>query len=129
MLVPGGAQITLSSIDAKGNTLPYSPDLTYNIGVDSQAPFGDRTAFVQRDGFVQRLVLLRIRQSARAEGVPLPECLDQLGILDSHLGLRVFINNMLDKAVSSQFGSLVTGYEADYPQAPRTYGFQARYSF
>ncbi len=126
---PTGYAITLFRTSAKGNTLPYSPDLSYNISLDYKIPSNigpfafditdsySSAYFAESDNLLKQRAYHFVNMSLAWQRP------------DQRFGIRLFANNLLDKAVASQFGSLATGYEADYPQAPRTFGVKFQASF
>ena len=127
--LPGGNIIKLYTINAKGNVLPYSPALSFNISADYKmsTPIGPVTFdvtdsytshfYAESDNVLRQKAAHLLNTSLTWESA------------NGHFGASLFMNNILNKAIASQFGSLVTGYEADYPQPPRTYGFRLRYSY
>ena len=100
---------------------PISPTITYTLGADYEIP----TAF--------GALTLNVTDSYSSKYYGEPDNLltqSSYSFLDSslawkaseHTEIRLFANNILNKAVASQFATLPTGYEADYPNPPRTYG-------
>lgn len=128
VLTPAGATITLFPEDAAGKALPYSPTITYTLGADYEIP----TAF--------GALTLNVTDSYSSKYYGEPDNLltqSSYTFLDSslawkaseHTEIRLFANNILNKAVASQFATLPTGYEADYPNPPRIYGVKFHVSY
>jgi iron complex outermembrane receptor protein len=125
---PGGAIITLFPQSASGKTLPYSPTLTYTVGADYDidSPVGPLTLNVT-DSYSSKYYAepdnLLTQSSYHFVDTSLTWKLSE------HLELRLFANNLLNEAVASQFATLPTGYLADYPNPPRTYGIKFHASY
>jgi iron complex outermembrane recepter protein len=128
VLTPTGADITLFQENAAGKVLPYSPTITYNLGADYEipTPIGPFT------------VNLTDSYSSKYYGEPdnllTQTCYSLLDTslawtVNDHTEIRLFANNILNKAVASQFATLPSGYEADYPNPPRTYGVKFHLSY
>jgi outer membrane receptor protein involved in Fe transport len=129
VLTPQGATIDIFTQSATGNTLPYSPAVTYNVSIDYEqpSPIGplhvDLTDSYSSHFYAEPDNLLtqpsyHFLNFSMAWKSP-----------SERYGLRLYVNNILNKAVASQFGSLPTGYEADYPNPPRIYGVKLQASF
>jgi iron complex outermembrane recepter protein len=125
---PTGADITLFPQSATGNALPDSPTVTYTASLDYtvQTRAGPLT-FNVTDSYSSKFYLEpdnRLTQGA-------DHFLDFSLAWNVHerYRLRLFANNVLNEAVVSQGGTLPTGYIADYPNPPRTYGVKAAVIF
>lgn len=104
--------------DATGHRVPHSPKLTYTVGIDyeignflfnvndsyNSGYFGDVDNFLKQGSF-------------HFIGASATWTSD-----NQKYSVRLWGNNLLDKAVISQMPSVARGYEASYPNAPRTYG-------
>jgi iron complex outermembrane receptor protein len=124
-----GSKITLFTQSASGKRLPFSPELTYNLGLDYKIPtaIGAFTLdasdsysakfYSEPDNLLTQRAYHYLNASVAWRS------------MDARYGVRAYINNILNEAVSSQFGSLASGYEADYPSPPQTYGVRFQYSF
>lgn len=108
--------------NAAGRTLPYSPDVTASVGVDYDIPVksGDVSLNVNdnfNSGFYTEVdnVLHQSRYHLLNASVTWEPA-------DGRYQLRVFANNVLDKAVVSQAATEATGYIADYSNPPFVFG-------
>ncbi len=129
VLTPQGADISLFTASATGKSLPYSPTVTYTLGLDYRipSPVGEfklngtdafsSKFYAEADNVLTQpsVHIVNASVSWRSE--------------DGRYGVRLYGNNLLDKAVFSQAGSLTTGYEADYPNPPRIYGIKFEVSY
>lgn len=129
VLTPTGAIISLYTASATGKTLPYSPSVTSTVSVDYEIPsaFGPFKLNLT-DFFSSKFY-------AEADNVltqPSYQYLDASVAWKSEngrYGVRIYGNNLLNKAVFSQAGSLTTGYEVDYPNPPCIYGVKFELSY
>ncbi len=126
---PQGATITRFQTSAAGNRLPYSAPVSYNISVDYKLPTGigpvalnftdsyGGAFYTESDNVLRQRSYHYLNTSVAWQTE------------DEKFGVRLFVNNILDEAVVSQGGSLESGYEADYPSPPRTYGIRLQYKY
>jgi iron complex outermembrane recepter protein len=129
VLVPGGAIITQGNASATGNRLPYSPSLSYTLGLTYRMPvsvgtitgnFSDNYSgryFVEPDNKISQKPYHLLNASVAWDSPA------------SRYVVRIFANNLLNKAIFVQSASNATGYQADYPIAPFTYGLRLELSF
>jgi iron complex outermembrane receptor protein len=129
VLTPQGATIDIFTQSATGNTLPYSPAVTYNVSIDYEQPSPIGPLHVNlTDSYSSHFY-------AEPDNLLTQPSYHFLNFSmawkspSERYGLRLYVNNILNKAVASQFGSLPTGYEADYPNPPRIYGVKLQASF
>ena len=128
VLTPTGADITLIPFNAAGKVLPYSPTITYTLGADYEipSPVGPFTVNVT-DSYSSKYYAEPDNLLTQSSYTFLDASLAWKA--NDHTEIRLFAGNILNKAVSSQFATLPTGYEADYPNPPRTYGVKFHVSY
>jgi iron complex outermembrane receptor protein len=128
VLTPTGADISLFTQSATGNVLPYSPSLTCTIGADYvvDTAAGPLT-FNVTDSYSSKYF-------AEPDNILTQSAYHFLDLslawkIHERYAVRLFANNVLNEAVASQFATLPTGYLADYPNPPRTYGAKFEVTF
>jgi outer membrane receptor protein involved in Fe transport len=126
---PGNFGATLIAGDAKGDYLPYSPEFTYSLGVDYKfntaiGQLGINLNDNYNSGFYGEADN-RLRQSS----YHLLNSSLSWKAKNEQVSARLFVNNILNKAVASQMASLAVAYLADYSNPPRIYGVSIQYDF
>lgn len=119
---PGNQGATTVARDAKGNSLPNSPDFTYLIGLDYVIPVssGDITLSVS-DSFSSGFYP-EVDNQLEQGSYHLLNASIQWQSPDEQFTLRLYANNILNKAIVSQVASASFGYIADYTNPPRIIG-------
>jgi outer membrane receptor protein involved in Fe transport len=124
--LPGGGN-TLFLASAQGNQLPYAPKFTLSLGATYRKSFElgsiavnvtnayNSGYFAETDNFLRQGAYDYLNSSLTWTAV------------DGKLSVRLFANNLLDKAVASQIGTASFGYFQAYANPPRTYGFSLQY--
>ncbi len=120
----GGTTINIFGADATGNELPYSPKFTYTIGANYTIPTGSGDYRIDgTDSYTSSFVSEPDNRLREGSHHILNAALSWRSI-NGRLGIRAFVDNILNTAVANQFGTLGTGYIADYPTPPRIVGLQ-----
>ena len=126
---PGNAGATLVLGDAKGNKLPFSPTFTYTAGADYDIETNagkfvlnvsdnyNSGFFSEADNRLKQRRYHLLNTSVRWTSA------------DDRFNARLFVNNILNKAVAGQFVTQTVGYLADYSNPPRIYGAAIGVSF
>jgi iron complex outermembrane receptor protein len=115
--------------DATGNQLPYAPALTATVKAD----YTFRTPAGALD--LEASDYYSDHYFAEADNRPTQRAYDYVGasltwqVSDGPLSLQLWGNNLLNKAVGSQYSTENIGYVVAYANPPRTYGIRASYSF
>ncbi len=128
MPLPGDQGAILSSGNAGGRIIPYSPTITATVGVDyvAHASAGNYTFNVTdnyNSGFYGEPDNRLFQSSFHLLNASITWLASS-----GRWGARLYTNNLLNKAVASQFSSLNVGYVADYSNPPRIYGVAAHFS-
>ncbi|HEY3656309.1 MAG TPA: TonB-dependent receptor [Steroidobacteraceae bacterium] len=126
---PGFQGATLTSGNASGNVIPYTPKFTYTLGPVYTIPTASGDVILTltdnyNSGFYGDADNRLFQPSYHFVGASV-----SWQSPDTHLTFRLFGNNLLDKAVVSQMATLNTGYLADYSNPPRIYGASFKYKF
>lgn len=123
----GGA--VLFSGDASGNRLPFSPDFTINLAATYKlfTAFGrvdltlsdyySASYFTEPDNFIEQPSYDYLN-TAVTWNAP-----------DERYSVKLWANNLLNRAVLTQGATLATGYIVSDSNPPRTYGVTLRYQF
>jgi outer membrane receptor protein involved in Fe transport len=128
LALPGNQGAKLTSGDASGRVIPNSPTVTGTFGVEYEVHTSagnytfnvtdnyDSGYYGEPDNrlFQQAFHLLNASIAWLAT--------------DERWGVRLYANNLLDKAVASQISSLNVGYVAVYSNPPRIYGAAVHFS-
>jgi iron complex outermembrane receptor protein len=126
-LPTGGA--VLFSGDASGNRLPFSPDFTFDIAANYHVPspigrldftlsdYYSASYFTEADNFIQQAAYDYLNTAVTWNSK------------SERYSLKLWANNLLDKAVVTQGATLATGYIFSNSNPPRTFGVTARYTF
>ena len=120
---------TIVTGDATGNVLPYSPTFTAVIGAEyliRSAVGGfslnlndsyDSGFYGEADNRLRQPSYHLLNGSVTWKSN------------DTHTSVRVYSNNMLNKAVASQISTVSNAYIVDYSNPPRIYGITLKYEF
>ena len=119
---PGNQGAVTVLRDGTGKTLAYSPSLTYTLGADLTVPTtaGDFVLNVTdnyNSGFFSEADNLLKQDSYHFLNASV-----RWSSEDERFGARLFINNILNEAVASQFATTTSAFLADYTNPPRVIG-------
>jgi len=127
---PGGSFTnTVAPGDATGNDLSYAPHFTYTLGVDLTVPTSaGEVVFNVTDAYNSGFYSEpdnRLKQGS----YHLLNASIRWTSEDEKYTARLFVNNILDEAVASQFLSFAAGFIGDYSNPPRVIGgsFQVKF--
>jgi iron complex outermembrane recepter protein len=126
---PGNAGATITSGDAGGNTLPYSPTFTYLLGVDYTIPSKIGSFTLNLNDSYNSGFYGEPDNRLRQQSFHFLNSSVAWKANDGHTTVRVYGNNLLNRAVANQFNSQNIGYIADFSSPPRIYGIKAQYDF
>jgi iron complex outermembrane receptor protein len=127
---PGGSfRATTALGDASGNALAYSPNFTYSVGVDFIVPTSaGKVVFNVTDnynsGFYSEADNRLKQKSFHNLNASLKWSSD-----DDRYTARLYVNNILNEAVASQFLTFANGFIADYSSPPRVIGGSFQVAF
>ncbi len=126
--LPGNQGAKLTAGDASGRVIPNSPTLTATFGAEyavHTAP-GNYTFNVTdnyNSGYYGEPDNRLFQQAFHLLNASIAWL-----ATDERWGVRLYANNLLDKAVASQISSLNVGYVAVYANPPRIYGAAVHFS-
>lgn len=121
--------IHLYSGDATGHALPYSPKITYTLGADYEIKTGVGPITLNATDIYNGGFYFEPDNFLRQNSYHLVNTSVAWQSSDSHYGLRVYVNNILNKAIPSQFATASFGFIGDYTNPPRLIGARVEVSF
>ncbi len=122
-LLPGGYPDLGFQIDAKGKDIPYSPHLTYVLGATYTIPtsagdFAINVTDSYNSGFYSEADNILRQGNYHFLNASISWTSS-----NENFSARVYVNNILNEAVASQFPTIAGfGYIADYTNPPRIIG-------
>lgn len=125
----GGALITVFNASAKGNSLPFSPRFSYTLGATYTVPSEiGPFAFNATDAYSSRYYP-EVDNKVSQKAYHLLNASLAWTSPDKRYGVRLFTSNLLNKQIMVQASSNDSGYNADFPIAPRTYGVRLELNY
>lgn len=119
---PRNEGATAVSGDATGNRLPFSPKLTYTAAVDYTVPTGSGDfAFNLTDSYNSGF-FTEVDNVLRQRRYHFLDASVSWKAPNGNLGVRIYVNNLLDRPVVSQAVTSGNAYLADYTNPPRLIG-------
>jgi outer membrane receptor protein involved in Fe transport len=127
--LPGDQGAILRAGDASGKTIPYSPTFTGTLSVDYRlhTSAGNETLSLTdnyNSGFYGEPDNRLFQSSFHLLNASIAH-----RAANDRWSVRLYADNLLNKAVASQSSSLNVGYVADYSNPPRIYGAAVRVNF
>jgi iron complex outermembrane recepter protein len=127
---PGGSFTATTALgDASGNALAYSPNFTYSLGADFTIPTSAGKVVLNvtdnyNSGFYSEADSRLKQKSFHNLNASVKWSSE-----DDRYTARLFVNNILNEAVASQFLTFANGFIADYSSPPRVIGGSFQVAF
>ena len=126
---PGGG-VSQVPCDASGNRIPFAPKFTLNIGVNYEVPVADAKVVFNVTNAYSSSYFGEPDNVVRQKGFNMLNGSVTWTAPGDRLSVGAFVRNALDKVVFGQMSAPPpSGFQADYSNAPRTYGANLTYRF
>jgi iron complex outermembrane receptor protein len=124
---PGNEGAIITSGNATGNRLPFSPEFSTTLGIDytiQTAPGALRFNLTHSysSGYYGEADNRLFQRAYHLLNASM-----QLASANGRWGARLYADNLLNEAIAGQLSSLTVGYVVDYPSPPRLLGIDVHY--